>query len=291
MRWAEGRRSDNVEDQRGMPAGGVVVGGGLVTLVLALLVMFLGGDPVAFLNQVERNAPRQAAPGEPREKGPVDPEEEKRVDFVRVVLGDTEDVWTELLPREKRVRYVAPKLTLFTQATQSGCGFANAAVGPFYCPADQKVYLDLSFFKELQDRFRAPGEFAQAYVIAHEVGHHVQNLLGISDQVRAEQQRVDKVTANKLSVRLELQADFLAGVWANHAQKARHILEEGDIETALRAATAIGDDKLQKQSQGYVVPDAFTHGTAAQRVRWFRRGFQTGDLRQMNTFDLDDSEL
>ena len=291
MRWAEGRRSDNVEDQRGMPAGGVVVGGGLVTLVLALLVMFLGGDPVAFLNQVERNAPRQAAPGEPREKGPVDPEEEKRVDFVRVVLGDTEDVWTELLPREKRVRYVAPKLTLFTQATQSGCGFANAAVGPFYCPADQKVYLDLSFFKELQDRFRAPGEFAQAYVIAHEVGHHVQNLLGISDQVRAEQQRVDKVTANKLSVRLELQADFLAGVWANHAQKARHILEEGDIETALRAATAIGDDKLQKQSQGYVVPDAFTHGTAAQRVRWFSRGIQTGDLRQMNTFDLDDSEL
>lgn len=292
MRWAQGRRSENVEDKRGMPAGGVVVGGGLVTLVLALIVMFLGGDPIAFLNQVQQNAPPGAAPGGPEGgRRPVDPAQDKLVDFVSVVLADTEDVWTELLPKVAGKSYEKPKLKIFSDRTESGCGFASAAVGPFYCPADHKVYLDLGFFQQLRDQFHAPGEFAQAYVIAHEVGHHVQNLLGISDRVRAEQQRAGKVDANKLSVRLELQADFLAGVWANHAQKARNILEDGDIETALRAATAIGDDKLQKQSQGYVVPDAFTHGSAAQRVRWFTRGIKTGDLNQGNTFELDDDAL
>lgn len=292
MRWAQGRRSENVEDRRGMPAGGVVIGGGLLTLALALIVMFLGGDPIAFLNQVQQNAPPGAAPGGPDGgQRPVDPAQDKLVDFVKVVLADTEDVWTELLPKVAGKSYEKPKLELFSGRTNSGCGFASAAVGPFYCPADHKVYLDLSFFEQLRDQFHAPGEFAQAYVIAHEVGHHVQNLLGISDRVRVEQQRTDKVDANKLSVRLELQADFLAGVWANHAQKARNILEEGDIETALRAATAIGDDKLQKQAQGYVVPDAFTHGSAEQRVRWFTRGIKTGDLNQGNTFELDDSEL
>lgn len=291
MRWMQGRRSDNVEDRRGMPAGGVVVGGGLATLALALIIMFLGGDPIAFLNQVQQNAPPAAPGGAGAAPRPADPEEDRLVDFVRVVLADTEDVWTELLPRAAGKSYEKPKLELFTGRTQSGCGFASAAVGPFYCPADHKVYLDLSFFQELQNRFRAPGEFAQAYVIAHEVGHHVQNLLGISDKVRAEQARAGQAGANKLSVRLELQADFLAGVWANHAQKARQILEAGDVEAALRAASAIGDDKLQKQAQGYVVPDAFTHGSAEQRVRWFTRGIKTGDLNQGNTFDLSDDEL
>ena len=293
MRWAEGRRSDNVEDQRGIPAGGIVVGGGLASLVLALIVMFLGGDPVQFLNEVNRNAPHQAVPGGPEAQRPVNPEEEKKVDFVKVVLADTEDVWNDLLPKVANRPYETPKLTLFTDSVRSACGQASAAVGPFYCPADRKVYLDLSFFQELSDRFRAPGEFAQAYVIAHEIGHHVQNLLGISDEVRAKQMRAGKVEANKLSVRLELQADFLAGVWANRSQRGRRniSLDPGDVETALRAATAIGDDKLQKQSQGYVVPDAFTHGTAAQRVRWFKKGLTTGDLSQGNTFDYPDEEL
>jgi len=291
MRWAEGRRSDNVEDARGIPAGGLVVGGGLASVLIAIVVMFLGGDPVAFLNQVNRNAANQAVPGGPDARRPVDPEEEKKVDFVRVVLADTEDVWTELLPKAAGKSYEIPKLKLFTGQTNSGCGFASAAVGPFYCPADRKVYLDLGFFQELRDRFKAPGEFAQAYVIAHEIGHHVQNLLGISDEVRAKQARVGKVGANRLSVRLELQADFLAGVWANHAQTERKILDPGDVETALRAATAIGDDRLQKQAQGYVVPDAFTHGSAAQRVKWFKKGLMTGDLAQGNTFDYPDEEL
>lgn len=290
MRWTEGRRSENVEDRRGIPAGGIIVGGGLGTLVLALIIMFLGGDPVAFLNQVQQNAP-PAAPG--GAQGPVQstPEEDRLVDFVKVVLGDTEDVWGELLPKVAGKRYEVPKLELFRQSTRSGCGFASAAVGPFYCPADHKVYLDLGFFKQLKDQFKAPGEFAQAYVIAHEVGHHVQNLLGISDEVRAKQLRMDKVEANRLSVRLELQADFLAGVWANHANEARNILEAGDVEAALRAATAIGDDNLQRQSQGYVVPDAFTHGTAAQRVKWFTLGIKTGDLNRGDTFRLSDEEL
>jgi predicted metalloprotease len=204
-------------------------------------------------------------------------------DFVSVVLADTEDTWKSLF-RQRGATYVEPKLVLFSGAVNSACGSARAAVGPFYCPRDQKLYIDLSFYQDLQNRYHAPGDFAQAYVIAHEVGHHVQNLMGISDKVQALQQRSDRVQANQLSVRLELQADCFAGIWANHANRSRHILEEGDIEEALNAASSIGDDRLQRQAKGYVVPEAFTHGSSAQRVRWFKRGIQSGDPAQCNTF-------
>ncbi|MHC5543765.1 KPN_02809 family neutral zinc metallopeptidase, partial [Singulisphaera rosea] len=225
-------------------------------------------------------------PNPPGAEAPVDPAQEERVSFVKVVLRDTEDVWDELF-REAGRTYEKPKLVLFSESTQSGCGFASSAVGPFYCPADSKVYLDLGFFDELNRKFRAPGDFAQAYVVAHEVGHHVQNLLGRSAKFDAMRRRMDEVEANALSVRMELQADFYAGVWAHHADKMKNILEDGDVESALRAATAIGDDTLQKRSQGHVVPDAFTHGTSEQRVRWFRKGLETGDVRQGDTFQAD----
>jgi hypothetical protein len=207
-------------------------------------------------------------------------------DFISVVLADTEDVWQDVFKRAGR-RYEPPKLVLFSQAAQSACGFAQSAMGPFYCPLDHKVYLDMSFFKDLQTRFRAQGDFAQAYVVAHEVGHHVQTLLGISQQVEDRKRRAGPAETNKLSVRLELQADCLAGVWANQAHRTRRILEAGDIEEGLNAASAIGDDRIQKQTQGHVVPDAFTHGSSAQRVRWFRRGMESGDLGQCNTFKTD----
>jgi len=235
----------------------------------------LGADPMALLQQQQNAGPGQGA---------VNPEEEQRKDFVSVVLADTEAVWHQLFKQMGR-NYEEPKLVLFRGRVESACGLASSAVGPFYCPRDHKVYVDLEFFEELQKRFGAPGDFAQAYVIAHEVGHHVQDLLGISDRVHAQQGRTSKAEYNQLSVRLELQADFLAGVWAHHAQKMRNMLEEGDIEEALRAAEAIGDDRLQRQAQGYVVPDSFTHGTSAQRVRWFRRGFETGDVEQGDTFN------
>jgi predicted metalloprotease len=205
------------------------------------------------------------------------------VNFVSVVLGDTEDTWHDLFRQMGRT-YVDPKLVLFSGAVQSACGYARSAVGPFYCPADQKLYIDLSFYRDLQNRYHAPGDFAQAYVIAHEVGHHVQNQLGISNKVHALQSRAARVQANQLSVRLELQADCFAGIWANHANRSRHILEEGDIEEALNAASSIGDDRLQSQARGYVSPDSFTHGSSAQRVRWFKRGIQSGDPAQCNTF-------
>ncbi len=221
--------------------------------------------------------------GPPRE---LSAEEQRLGEFVSVVLADTEDVWNKLFAENGR-RYVEPKMVLFSQSVQSGCGGASAAMGPFYCPPDQRVYIDLGFYRELQTRFRSPGDFAQAYVIAHEVGHHVQNLLGISDKVHAARSRVNERDYNELSVRLELQADFYAGVWAHHAQKYRKILEPGDIEEALRAASAIGDDNIQKQSQGYVVPDSFTHGTGEQRVRWFKLGFETGDMKKGDTFNAD----
>jgi predicted metalloprotease len=211
------------------------------------------------------------------------PAQEQLVDFVSLVLGDTEDVWDEQFRRAGR-EYVRPKLVLFNGSIDSACGFASAAVGPFYCPADQKVYIDLKFYDDLRTRFKAPGDFAQAYVIAHEIGHHVQNLLGISDRVHEQKARLDEREYNQLSVRLELQADFLAGVWAHHAQKARHILEAGDIAEGLRAASAIGDDSIQKEQQGYVVPDSFTHGTSEQRRTWFLRGLETGDMAQGDTF-------
>lgn len=291
MRWQGGRRSANVEDQRGMSMGrgGMAVGGGIGTLVLVLLVMFMGGDPRVVLNPGGGGGPIGGpgfqAPQQPQRK--FSREEEQLKEFVSVVLADTEDVWHELFRQQGR-RYQEPTLVLFSGEVDSACGYASAAVGPFYCPANENVYLDLSFYNEMRTRFKAPGDFAQAYVIAHEVGHHVQNQLGISDRVQAMRGRVSKQEFNQLSVRLELQADFFAGVWAHHAQRSRQIVEEGDIEEALNAAAAIGDDRLQKQSQGYVVPDSFTHGTSAQRARWFKKGFVSGDMSQGDTFNTDD---
>jgi predicted metalloprotease len=284
MRWKDGRESENVEDRRGVPTG-VAVGGGIVTLIIVLVATFLGADPRQVMQLIQNN--QQAAPQQAGPPVPGDPAEEERKKFVGVVLGYTEDVWDDVFQKINK-EYVKPKLELFRGATRSACGNASSAVGPFYCPADQKVYLDLGFFQELEEKFNAPGDFAQAYVVAHEVGHHVQNLLGISDKIHAAQSRTDKAGANELSVRLELQADFLAGVWAHHAQKTKQILEVGDVETGLRAATAIGDDRLQMEAQGYVVPDSFTHGKSEQRVRWFTKGLKTGDINQGDTFNADD---
>jgi uncharacterized protein len=284
MRWREGRRSENVEDKRGLTPAGIAIGGGIGTLLLALAAIFLGADPRQVLNALQQQQQQnpQAAPNQP--DAPKDPAEEEKVDFIKVVLADTEDVWTDIF-RKKGNQYEKPKLDIFRRQVDSACGTASSAVGPFYCPGDSKVYLDLGFFDELANRFKAPGEFAEAYVIAHEIGHHVQNLLGISNKVHAEQSRMSKEEANELSVRLELQADFLAGVWAHHAQKARQILESGDVEAAFRAAKEIGDDRIQLETQGYVVPDSFTHGTSQQRVRWFRKGLATGDIDQGDTFN------
>ncbi len=297
MRWEDGRRSDNVEDARGSGGGRrpLVIGGGMgiLGLLFLLLLMFLGVDPRILLQLAQgpggagQNVPGPNFPGEEEERQrPINPEEEKLAEFTSVVLASTEDVWDQQFKKMGR-RYQQPKLRLFTGETSSACGFTSAAVGPFYCPGDDRVYLDLQFFDELNRRFNAPGDTAQAYVIAHEVGHHVQNQLGISDQVRRAQQRATKSQANELSVRLELQADYLAGVWAHYANK-NNLLEPGDIEEAMRAAAAIGDDRLQMQAQGYVVPDAFTHGSSEQRLRWFREGFRTGDMKQLDRFFEDD---
>ncbi|HEY2412516.1 MAG TPA: neutral zinc metallopeptidase [Pirellulaceae bacterium] len=291
MRWAGDRQSENVEDRRGM-GGPVMVGGGISTLVLLLLVWLLGGDPLALLQQMNQGPPPgqagPAMPGGPQGGPGID---DRQKEFVAVVLADTEDVWRDQFRRLGR-QYQDPKLILFSDSTQSACGFAQSATGPFYCPEDHQVYLDTEFFRELEMRFHAPGDFAKAYVIAHEVGHHVQNLLGWSEQVQTAQRRAGKAGANKLSVRLELQADYLAGVWAFHANRAKQILEAGDVEAAITAATAIGDDRLQRESRGVVVPDSFTHGTSAQRVRWFRRGIETGDFKTAEKlFELDESEL
>ncbi len=280
MRWRTGRRSDNIEDQRGRRMGPAVAGGGLGTIALVLVALFMGVDPSVILNQVAQ----QPTSVQQQDYQPTAAEQEL-ADFVSVVLGDTEDTWHSLF-REMGSSYVEPKLVMFSGAVKSACGFAQAAMGPFYCPLDQKVYIDLGFYQELKNRHGAPGDFAQAYVIAHEVGHHVQTLLGISDEVQKARQRGGETEANRLSVRQELQADCFAGVWANRADRTRQILEEGDVEEALNAASAIGDDRLQKQSQGYVVPDAFTHGSSKQRVRWFKRGLQSGDIRQCNTFEV-----
>ena len=281
MRWQMGRRSDNIEDRRGIGMGGVAVGGGLGTIVLVVIALFLGVDPSVVL---QGGGPEvNTAPPAVERRAPS-PEEDQLKEFVSVVLADTEDTWTAIFRGMNR-EYRDPKLVLFSDAVQSACGTAQSAVGPFYCPADQKVYLDLSFFRDLRDRFKAPGEFAQAYVIAHEVGHHVQRLLGISEKVSSLQSRAGEREGNALSVRLELQADCFAGVWANNANRSRQILEQGDIEKGLNAAAAIGDDRLQKQSRGYVVPDAFTHGSSAQRVRWFKKGLESGSVRQCDTFN------
>lgn len=275
MRWKGRRESTNVEDRRGSTAT-KVIGGGIGTAVIALLIYLLGGDPSGLINQSQVNESYTT-----EYQGSA--EENELVQFVGVVLADIEDVWEQIFSQAGKT-YRKPKLVIYNNMVQSACGYSSAATGPFYCPADEKVYIDLSFFMDMQRQLGAHGDFAFAYVIAHEVGHHVQNLLGITDQVMAMNGRVSQVDFNKYMVRLELQADFLAGVWAHHAQKMKNILEEGDIEEAVNAAGSVGDDRLQKQSQGYVVPDAFTHGTSAQRMRWFTRGFQTGDINQGDTF-------
>ncbi|WP_323002359.1 neutral zinc metallopeptidase [Denitromonas sp.] len=282
MRFGNGRQSDNVEDRRGARGGrsGLRMGRGKIgvgTIVLALVAMYFGVDPSVVLNTgLGGGVPVETPAGAP-------PANDAEARFVSMVLADTEATWQAIF-EQGGGRYVEPKLVLFTGATRTACGVGQAAMGPFYCPGDQKVYIDLAFYDELRTRFRAPGDFAQAYVIAHEVGHHVQNLLGISGKVHEARQRLSEAEGNQLSVRLELQADCFSGVWAHHADRARQILEAGDIEEALGAAAAIGDDRLQKQAQGYAVPDSFTHGSSAQRVRWFKQGLASGDLKHCDTF-------
>ncbi|HEU0198977.1 MAG TPA: neutral zinc metallopeptidase [Burkholderiaceae bacterium] len=278
MRTDDQRRSSNIEDRRGMSVGKGVAGGGIGIVVLALVAMFFGIDPSVVLQGGSLIEPQQQVvrPGTPAR-------EDQMADFVAAVLGSTEDTWSEIFQRSAR-RYEKPVLVLFSGAVQSACGFAQAAVGPFYCPADRKLYIDLAFYRDLQDRYRAPGDFAQAYVIAHEVGHHVQNLLGIAERVRAAQSRASQREANALSVRMELQADCLAGIWAAQANRNKRLLEEGDIEEGLAAAAAVGDDRMQQAARGYVSPDSFTHGSSQQRVRWFRRGLESGDIKACDTF-------
>lgn len=279
MRWRDRRESENIEDRRGISGGRIAVGGGLGTILILILALLFGADPRQLLEQLPQDTPNASS----ETARPVNPEEEELKRFVSVVLAETEDVWNEIF-RQLGSQYREPTLVLFSDQVSSACGYAGAAVGPFYCPGDHKLYLDLAFFREMETRFRAPGDFAEAYVVAHEVGHHVQNLIGTMQRVQSEQSRMGSEQANQLSVRLELQADFLAGVWAHHAQK-KGVLEQGDVEEALTAASAVGDDRIQREAQGYVVPDSFTHGSSEQRIRWFRRGLETGDIRQGNTFN------
>ena len=281
MLWKGRRGSSNVDDRRGISGGGIAAGGGIIGVIVYLLYTFLGGGgdsstipPVLPGNtSTEMTAEEKAA-------------DDERAEFVKVVLADTEDVWNKLYSAQGK-DYPEPTLVLFRDAVQSACGNANAAMGPFYCPTDQQLYIDLSFYEDLQKKLNAPGDFAMAYVVAHEVGHHIQNLNGTADKISRLRQQVSETEYNRYSVKLELQADFLAGIWAHYAQQ-KNILETGDIEEALNAANAIGDDMLQKRSQGYVVPDAFTHGSSEQRMYWFKKGYQTGDLNQGDTFNSTD---
>lgn len=285
MRWRGQRQSDNVEDLRGGGrTGRTVVGGGIGVLIIAAIVYFMGGDPSQVLQQAGGLQQTEQTGNQPYTETA---EEKEAREFVATVLAQTEDVWNKLFA-EMDATYKEPKLGLFSNEVQSACGIAGSATGPFYCSADDKVYIDLSFYDVLKNKLNSPGDFAMAYVIAHEVGHHVQHLMGITDKVHAMRERLSETEYNKLSVRLELQADFFAGVWAHHAHQMKNILEEGDIEEALNAAHEIGDDRLQEKSSGRVVPDAFTHGTSEQRMRWFKKGFQTGDINQGNTFDATD---
>ena len=287
MRWEGGEQSGNVEDRRSAGgAGGMLGGRGLSmgTLVIAVIAaMIFGVNPLQLLGMLSGGPMQVQQSPQTESASPQSAANDRDLQFTRTVLRDTEMVWDKLF-RDAGGNYIQPKLVLFSGYTPTACGTGQSAMGPFYCPLDQKVYLDTSFFRDLKERFRAPGEFAQAYVIAHEVGHHVQNLLGISDKVREAQQGVSQSRANALSVRLELQADCFAGVWGNRADAAKRIIEPGEVEQALTAATAIGDDRLQRQAQGRIVPESFTHGTSEQRVRWFKRGLETGDLRQCDTF-------
>ena len=279
MLWENGRRSENIEDRRGISMPGRIAGGGVGVVVIALIAMFFGVDPRVILQE----AGQIQAPSGQQQAVPVDPAQDKLKDFVSVVLADTEDTWGDIFQRGG-ARYERPTLVLFTGAVRSACGLAQAAVGPFYCPGDHKVYIDLDFYKMLEKRFGAPGEFAKAYVVAHEIGHHVQSLLGTSGKVRAAMEGSSRERVNQLSVRQELQADCYAGIWAHHANRSRHILQAGDVEAGLNAAAAIGDDRLQMQARGYVAPESFTHGSSAQRVQWFRRGLASGELSACDTF-------
>jgi predicted metalloprotease len=284
MRWRGGRRSSNVEDRRGQRQGtgprGLPIKGGLGLVVVLLAAAYFGIDPAIILNQ----GLQQTGSGDTGFSRVPSPAQDELAAFVSVVLADTEDTWHALFQAEGR-RYREPKLVLFTHAVRSACGHAQAAMGPFYCPADNKVYIDLSFYHDLRERHGAPGDFAQAYVVAHEIGHHVQTLMGIAEQVHAARARMSQVEGNKLSVKQELQADCFAGLWAHHANRTRQILEQGDVEEALTAATAIGDDRLQQQSRGYITPESFTHGSSQQRVRWFRTGLTNGSISACNTFE------
>ena len=283
MRWIGGRRSSNIEDRRGIRLSRGVKGGGIGMLLLVIVAMYFGVDPSIVFQQGS-----EMGGGSSIQTIPVQPSaaDNELADFVSVVLADTEDTWKSLFKQMGKT-YEEPNLVLFSGMVESACGYAQAAVGPFYCPRDRKVYIDLSFYRDLKNKMNAPGDFAQAYVIAHEVGHHVQKLLGISDKVNAMRSRLSQKKYNNLSVKMELQADCFSGIWAHHAQKMRNILEPGDVEEALNAASMIGDDHLQKQSRGYVAPDSFTHGTSAQRVRWFNHGFQTGNINSCNTFKAE----
>jgi len=280
MLWKDGRRSSNVQDRRGRRIPGGKKGGGIGILLLALVGMYFGVDPALIMNIAGNvQQPTNSSTAPVRQTAA----EKELADFVSVVLADTEDTWKKVF-NEQGATYIEPKLVLFTDRVQSACGSAQAAMGPFYCPGDQQVYIDLSFYQDLKDKLDAPGDFAQAYVIAHEIGHHVQNLIGISDKVHAARQRLSEKEYNKLSVRLELQADCFAGIWANNADRVRNVVEPGDIEEALHAASRIGDDRLQKQSRGYITPDSFTHGSSAQRVRWFKAGYTSGSIDTCDTF-------
>lgn len=279
MLWQGRRESSNVDDRRGIGGGGIAVGGGIIGVIFLVVKFLLGGGDGT---DTQLQLPNQNQPLSAEEQAAQD-EEAK---FVKVVLAETEDVWHQLMQQAGRT-YTEPTLVLFTGSTQSACGFASSATGPFYCPGDRELYIDLSFYDELKNRFHAGGDFAMAYVVAHEVGHHIQKLLGTSDKVDRLRQQLSEGEFNKYSVRLELQADFFAGVWA-HYEQGKGILEEGDIEEALNAANAIGDDRLQKEGQGYVVPESFTHGTSAQRMYWFKKGYETGDINQGNTFETND---
>ncbi|MCG6930453.1 MAG: neutral zinc metallopeptidase [Desulfofustis sp.] len=280
MRWKDGRRSGNIEDRRSVRLSGKAKGGGIGILILAVIGMYFGIDPGLIF---QLGGSTSGTTVEKTNYVPTEAENEL-ADFVSVVLADTEDTWGALFSQAGG-RYEQPTLVLFTGTVESACGFAQAAMGPFYCPPDHKVYIDLSFYQDLKTKMGAPGDFAQAYVVAHEIGHHVQNLLGISDQVHEARARMSQADYNQLSVRLELQADCFAGLWANHADRSRHILESGDIEEALNAASMIGDDRLQRQARGYVTPDSFTHGTSQQRVRWFKQGLQSGRVADCDTFN------
>ncbi len=279
MRWQGRRQSSNVEDRRGMSPKGII-GGGIGGIVIVIIVLLLGGDPSSLLQNIQMND--QSTSSNYTETA----EEKELADFVSVTLAETETVWHKVFS-DLGKEYREPKLVLYTGSAQSACGTAGASVGPFYCPGDEKLYIDLSFYKELQSKFQAPGDFAMAYVIAHEVGHHIQNLLGTMDKVQNLRSRLSEEEYNQYSVRLELQADFYAGVWAHYTDKVEGILEEGDLEEALNAASAVGDDNIQKKMQGYVVPESFTHGTSEQRKRWFYKGYKTGDLRQGDTFNTE----